>query len=446
MESFPLIPYMGGERFRSCPCELVTPVTNAFGPCGTKRHMGLESVIAQNYYFSAIQNAKRLHGAPRSSLPQESGFDSDVQSRHFIGGIPYRMKKSQAKQANKPKKGTKRPASAPEGKYILAPATVGQIRTKNPGKVISNSSSDGRIVVTNTEFVADVIPGSAGYGVAVNIPINPGIDLAFPWLCHMAYNYESYRFLKLRYEYRSAVGSASGGRVMLLVDYDAADPAPANKSQFLSNHEAISAPVWGSCDLNCDRPDLLKLPQKFNRYGDLAANLDVKTYDVGHLFVATSGLDAGLVGTSVGEIYVSYVIELITPQLNHLAEIEANSRRITAGGTISKAAPLGDAPAIEGGLHVNVANPTTLHFADPGEYLMTLYKTGTTLVNTVLAAVGAGVTVSVLNAVVSGAATSAMQSARIKVNEPGYVTLDATGDLTMTGLAVRLAPYLYSLV
>lgn len=353
--------------------------------------------------------------------------------------------KKKVNQANKGKKGPNKSTSK-EGKFILAPATVGQIRTKNPGTVISSNPGDGRIRVTNTEFVADLIPTVAGYTVGANLPVNPGMDLAFPWLCHMAYNYESYRFLKLRYEFRSSVGSQSGGRVMMFVDYDAADAAPANKQMFLSNHEAISAPIWGSCDLNCDRADLLKSPQKFHRYGVLAANLDVKTYDTANLFVATSGIDAALVGTTVGEIYVSYVVELITPQLNHLAEIEANSLRISSGGTVSNAAPFGDAPVHAGGLHINVNQPNVLHVADPGEYLFNFYKTGTGLINSVLTSLTAGLTITVLNSVVNAAATSHMTSVRVKADNPGTFSVGTAGDTTVTGLATRIAPYLYSLV
>jgi len=62
-------------------------------------------------------------------------------------------------------------------------------------------------------------------------------------------------------------------------------------------------------------------PKKFVRTAGLAANLDVKTYDAGTLFVGT------IDGTAVnwGKLWVEYDITLYTPQLQPQGTLQMRS-------------------------------------------------------------------------------------------------------------------------
>jgi hypothetical protein len=100
--------------------------------------------------------------------------------------------------------------------------------------------------------------------------------------------------------------------VQLIPDYDAADAAPISE-QIASAYEDVREDVpWKDIECVLDpramHPDG---PRKFIRTSPLAANLDIKTYDVGQLFIGTTD------GTAVnwGKLWVDYDVTLSTPQI-----------------------------------------------------------------------------------------------------------------------------------
>lgn len=331
---------------------------------------------------------------------------------------------------------------APGYKTVSPPLAVA-VNSKNiPAKSRSVPSGDGRILVSHREYITDVI-GSDLFGTfTASFAVNPGVSTTFPWLHHMAYQYEAYRFRSLRFEFCPSLPSTTPGRVFMFLDYDAADVIPGTKQAFLSNHGAVSTSAWCPIEIRADEKDLHKLPQHINRYGDLAANLDIKTYDVANLFVASQGLGVSG-GSPIGELYVTYELEFITPQLNYRAEIEADSSRVIGGGVISKLAPFGTAPTKTGGLPITV-DGTSVTFRETGEYLMDLEKVGTGLVNTVLT--GNGFTSYIIDYVLNAASTKIIEQIRFKVDNVGaQATFGCAGDTTVTASALRFAQYLYSL-
>lgn len=325
-----------------------------------------------------------------------------------------------------------------------APVALSVSSLNTPAQSRSMPSSDGKIVVTHREYINDVVGSDAFGDYIASYPVNPGMGATFPWLHHMAFQYEAYRFRELKFQFCPSIPSTTAGRVFMYLDYDAADAFPTTKQAFLSNHGAVSTSAWCPIEMKADSPDLHKLPQHINRYGVLPANLDVKTYDVANLFVASQGIGAALDGVSIGELYVEYTVEFFTPQLNHQAELDSESKRILSGGTVTKAAPFGSAPAIIGGVPLTV-DANSVHFSEPGEYLFNLKKVGTGLINTVLTTPG-GTSFQLLDSVINGAATSALEQWRIKADGPNTeILFDASGDTTVTATATRIADYLYSL-
>lgn len=349
-----------------------------------------------------------------------------------------KMTKKSAKAFNTKKKTNKVP-----GYKLSAPVAVG-MRNQLPKSQFSmgKQSVDGRITVTHREYIGEV-GGNSDWGVSGNYAVNPGVGTTFPWLHHMAFQYESYRFLSLKFEFCPSVPTTNPGRVMMFLDYDAADAAPVNKQSFLSNHGAVSGSVWAPLTVVADTKDLHKLPQHTMRYGNLAPNLDIKTYDVANLFVATGG--TGPVA-DVGELYVDYVVEFITPQLNLKAEIEASSAKIGADpATVSKVNPLSNAMAVTGGLPVIQQSGTQFALKEPGEYLFDIIKTGTGLVESTVTAAAALDTASI-NHVVNAAGSLSQQMYRVSTkNANQTVGINTSSDNSLTGLSIRIAPYLFSL-
>jgi len=175
---------------------------------------------------------------------------------------------------------------------------------------IINANRDSSRII-HREFVTNV-SGSALFTVLATLALNPGLSATFPWLSTQAQGWESYRFNSLRACYYTRTGSNIPGSVMLIPDYDAADGAPPTEA-IASTFEDISEDApWK--DIVCNlRPAAMHAlgPKKFIRSQALTANQDIKTYDVGNLFICTVD------GTTVswGKLWLEYDISLYTPQL-----------------------------------------------------------------------------------------------------------------------------------
>jgi len=213
-----------------------------------------------------------------------------------------------AKRRNRRKAAKGFPANGGAGKQVSVAAAyaTGQ-RSKAPVIVASRDSS--RII--HRELIYSVI-GSDAFTVQQTFALNPGLAATFPWLSTQAQSWEAYRFNKLKFCAYTRTGSAIPGSLMLVPDYDAADAAPISE-QVASAYEDVSEDVpWKDVECELLPAAMHSLgPRKFIRTGPLAANEDVKTYDVGNLFVCTVD------GTAVkwSKLWVEYDVTLFTPQL-----------------------------------------------------------------------------------------------------------------------------------
>ncbi len=312
------------------------------------------------------------------------------------------------------------------------------------GKPVIRSSSkqggDGRVRIRHREYLADIV-GSVAFA-SNSYSVNPGLPGTFPWLSTLAQNFESYLFHKLSFDFETQKSASTSGSLMMAIDYDASDAAPQNKQQLMAYHHAVRSAVWDECSFRGDRQDLKKFGvQRYVRSGSLAANLDVKTYDVGTLFVATQG-EADT--TAIGELYVDYDVELITPQSNREAVI-SNSAFITTTAA-SRAAPFTGTQTIVGGLSVT-ATGATMTFGRVGKYWLAYQLTGTvttatapTLTGTATSLQGGFLPSAQLS---NAAATAASSGVSVVVNNVGEtVIFDFTASCTtLTALSVQVAGY-----
>ena len=328
-----------------------------------------------------------------------------------------------------PKGQRKRPVdSAPVSQQRVQVMTAPSMTTSAFAK------SDARVRVRHREYLQD-ISGSIAFA-NVQVPINPGLPGSFPWLAQLAANYESYQFRSLMFEYETLSSTATAGKVMMAVDYDASDSAPGNKTELMAFHDSVSSATWQECCFKADPQDLKKFgSQRFVRAGNAPSNTDIKTYDIGTLNIATQGMS----GTSaVGELYVSYDVELMTPQLNQVPV----SSGITGGGTVSKTAPLGTAPTLRGNAPVvfsNTSSKLQLTFSAPGQWLFDCTAVGTGLVRPTLT----GTSTSVIDdELILVAATSMLSNYLINVTGSGQTfILDYSGSTTVTATDYKLSQY-----
>lgn len=315
------------------------------------------------------------------------------------------------------------------------------MRTRVPEVSGSQYAGDGRVRIRHREYVGE-IAGSVAFA-STSFSINPGLQALFTWLSIIAPQYESYVFKRLRFLYETEKSASTDGSVMLAVDFDAADEAPVNKQQLMAFHNAVRSAAWNPCEFSSDGPDLRKFGvQRYLRSGALAANQDVKTYDVGNLIVATQGMSGASV---VGELYVEYDVELITPQVPKDPAAAASLRITTTVTGSDEATPFTGVQDIAGGLNAS-ATGTTITFQRVGQYICSLFMTGVTATN-VPATLGGTATSTAIEAVLpfdNGATTKNSISWLVTVNERGQTCTVATAAcwaVSLTTSVLRIAPY-----
>lgn len=334
------------------------------------------------------------------------------------------------------------------GATTSAPVATTRQSRNSQATIQSIRSSDGRIRVRHREYIAEVV----GYSdfTTVVFPIQPAMPSVFPWLSGIARLYESYIFQDLQFDFETSCGTSSIGTVMMAVDYDAFDYPPVTKAEFLMQHSAIRSSPWSPVSLRCDKKDLLKLPQRYTRQDVLADNLDLKTYDVGQLQVATSGCTNG---QTLGELYVTYVVDLLTPQppVWPIGGREGGDQ-LNSAGTVTKVAPYGDAaPAILGGTEMGVSkyDMRSLKFSRPGEFLVNWALEGAGIVDPIpvmdtdKADLSRKVTVNFVN----DTSDKAFVNAVIKVISTPALLAAPFNNLggTLTSLKTTISPFRYSL-
>lgn len=310
---------------------------------------------------------------------------------------------------------------------------------RNPApKISTRVSSDGRVRIRHREFVSDIF-GSVNYNV-VGFSVNPGLATTFPWLNIMAVAYESYKFLNLSFHYETLAPTTAVGTVMMAADFDPTDNAPDSKTSLMSYQDACRGPIWGEFNMVASSGNLSKMKQKFLRFGNLPAGQNVLLFDACTFYVATQQCANT---SAIGELYVEYDVELITPQLDLTAYAVATAARAisTAGTTV--ALPLGSgALTLTGGVPIvydRITGATNLSV--PGQYLLSYSVLGTGLTSSVATATGsAGTTVSVVSSAFS--ATSVQVTVLFKcVNTTDTITLVLNGAGTITSTNLRVAYY-----
>lgn len=206
-----------------------------------------------------------------------------------------------------------------------------------------NKSGRGTIV-RHREFIQD-IKGSTDFSVT-SIPINPGMNVGFPWLSQIAANYEEYVIRGMIFEFKSTSASALNstntalGTVVMATRYNVLMPSFASKTE-MENYEfctttkpaesaihAIECAV-GEAPLHC------LYTRQFN-----TAIGDLRMYDLGNFQIATVGMQAV---ATIGELWVSYDVELLKPRLTTIVGGEADHYAVSTVN-YGFTNPFGDTP------------------------------------------------------------------------------------------------------
>jgi len=325
----------------------------------------------------------------------------------------------------------------PEGRSSIGSALTRRFRNDAPSVSGSPFSGDGSIVVRHREYIADVL-GSVAYAVT-SFSVNPGLSTTFPWLSTVAANYESYKFRRLQFLYETSKSTNTSGSLMLSMDYDAADSSPSSKVEQMAMFNAVRSAVWDECVLSGDKKDLQKFGvQRYLRNAALAANLDIKTYDIGNFLVGTIGCADT---STLGELYVEYEVELHTPQLSNQA-LAATGERITGNTSISKTQIFGTAPTTAGFAYFS-ASVNTITCLVAGTYMIVASAagTGTTTISNTVTGTATAAALGSAGVCSNGAATQALFLLLVTASVGQTVIFDLSGGTTVTAFNVRVAEW-----
>jgi hypothetical protein len=341
----------------------------------------------------------------------------------------------------------------PRGKAQSVALARQRVNTNRPANIRSNGAATR---VRHREFVADVA-GVVAFGTQ-SYAVNPGVAATFPWLSTLADRYESYKFHKLHFIYETTKSASTDGSVQGLIDFDAADAAPTTKALFMGHANAVRAAVWQEFVFDARARDLHKFAsERYVRSAAPAANLDIKTYDVGNFFIGV----AGCADTSaIGELYVEYDVEFTTPQLNPavaIAAAEPLTQFLVQYGVRAATDVLGSAPVSYGASYCTAAT-NTLTFTVAGDYLVevsaaygtsilgnsggtaTVSFSGTPQGNTQLGVITASVGQTLVFSSVSGSPTSGDKRNYLRISPQSQVPLEVRKVLTQCQLPRFSAP------
>jgi len=182
----------------------------------------------------------------------------------------------------------------------------------------NRSRSFRTCVVENDEYIGEVLGcNSSTVPVIQTFPVNPGQVATFPWLSEQAAQWEKYRFEYLSFYYKPEVSGfateGQSGKVILMMDYDASDPAPTTKQEMEDTDPHVDGMPYEDITLALDPYDMFTdSDAKYVRIAGLPGGSDIKTYDAGNVTVMT--VNNG--GTAaVGELHVRYKVSFRVPIL-----------------------------------------------------------------------------------------------------------------------------------
>jgi hypothetical protein len=172
--------------------------------------------------------------------------------------------------------------------------------------------------VTFDEYIQD-INGSVAFA-ATKFAVQPGIAATFPKGAIKAALYSEWKMVSCEFYFKPEVsqfaGQGSTGKVILAMDYNAANPAPTTKQQVEIMHVEDAMP-YNIIRLRLDASCVNKADSKYIRTGPAPVDEDLKTYDGGNLWVCTIGqAGAGL----VGELHARYNFRCTKPTLLNPAQ------------------------------------------------------------------------------------------------------------------------------
>lgn len=301
-------------------------------------------------------------------------------------------------------------------------------------------NNNGRFLFTKREFLKDIL-GTVDFTLH-QFRLNPGLNETFPWLAQIAKAFEQWTLHGMVFEFvstsssnvLSATASIGLGTVVQATQYDPKDRPFISKFEMENYVGANSArpnknQIHGVECLRGTSPINVLL----TRDEEVVTASDLSFYDFGIFNLATVGFPSD--GGVIGELWVSYDIELLKPKISNFLIGDARADFFSLVGATGARTLGASAPAIVSNDllgEIDITGPGIYHFSDDlpngtvvslhyhltGAAVNTTYPTplltGCTFVPrygaTGVAAIGTGVTAFEYDAIIR------------KTSSPAYIT------------------------
>lgn len=207
---------------------------------------------------------------------------------------------------------------------LMGKTVVGEMADQVP--IFRNQGADTR--VKHCEFVRDLVVPSSGTGYSVtSLPIDPVSSDTFPWLSKVARKYQRYKVKGMVIGYRStSTDYNNSGVVAIVVNYDPAENAYASMEGLLNSKFAVSTKPSNSmlAPVECD-PGRSPMDGYYVKHvtSDDVTDATLRQTRMGTINIATQGLTLPA-GSTIGQIYVSYDIELMYPYMTTVPSVQAS--------------------------------------------------------------------------------------------------------------------------
>nr|QKV51310.1 putative capsid protein [Crucivirus sp.] len=184
-------------------------------------------------------------------------------------------------------------------------------------------NSRNGVIIRHREFIGNVL--GATVFTLQSFKIQPGLVSSFPWLSQVADAYQEWRPRGIIYEFKSLSSDAviatnssgSLGSVIMATQYD------STLANFPDKRTMENSEYANSCKPSCSMLHPIECMKSQSVLSNLylrAAGIsltgkDPRFYDLGNFQIAVEGMASGSAGQTIGELWVTFEVEMYKPEL-----------------------------------------------------------------------------------------------------------------------------------
>lgn len=179
--------------------------------------------------------------------------------------------------------------------------------------------------IAHREYLQDIVTSSTiGAFKIETFPIQPALDVTFPWLGPVATQFEEYQLNGVIFEFKSnsydalASTNTASGTVIMTTNYNVYNPQFVNKQQMEQYEFTCSSKPSVNLihPIECARGESPLVTLQTRNDAKLLG--DLRLYDFGNFNIATVGMQGA--STNIGELWVSYDISFYKPRVGNVSD------------------------------------------------------------------------------------------------------------------------------